>query len=968
MKTTKTTRLALALLLAGGASASQAADSLTQAKMAYFESKVRPVFARNCYRCHSEREGSAKGGFTMDTRAGMLKGGDSGPVVVPGRPEQSLLVKAIQYYDGDLQMPPDNKKLLDGEINALTQWVLMGAPYPEGTASVVSSALSYDQSVLGHWAFQPVKSPQPPSVVHADWVNTPVDQFIVARIEQKGMKPNQLADKPTVLRRLYFDLIGLPPTPEEMVAFVKDESPNAYEKVVDRLLRSNHFGERWGRHWLDVARYADTKGDANRNSVYIYPYAYSYRDYVIDALNENKPFDQFVKEQIAADYMVAKGEAKSESLAGLGFLTLGNRFDNNMEEIYNDRIDTVTKGFQSLTVSCSRCHDHKFDPIPTADYYSLRGIFASCDEPDEFTQYPMMGKPDENSKLYKSYQTELGKRQDALQKFYEKDVNDWLAKAREHPEVFMLAYVQSNRGRDRQVFYDFVRDNRFQNYKNGNDVRYYSQHWIQILNAGRDRRSALQSIFAPFHRFNDLDPREFRTKGADIIRDIQRSNAINARIKRAFKGVPYNMEQVVGVYTELFRDASEAYEDKQKNPNKLIDPNRQAFLGVAYMVDRDADPNKSPFERLRSGRILPRNLESGEVRLKTDIAQLENSHPGAPARAMVLLDKPQPVNSPIFIRGEARSRGEVVPRRFLAITEGKSRQTYPPNQSGRYQLAEDLASKDNPLTARVFVNRVWLHLFGEGIVTTPDDFGVQSDPPSHPELIDYLSAQFMNKGWNVKWLIKEVVMSSVYRQTSETNQRFAQIDPNNRLLWRQNIRRLEFEPLRDSLLAIGGTLDKSIGGKPFNLQDENSRRRTVYAKIDRGNLPEVFNHFDFANPDMTSGKRYDTTVPQQALFMMNSPLVVELAKNLVRRKDFEALDTPEARINLLHELIFQRPADNKDHELGMAFIRDAAESTGADVVKVAFKKGDKNSQRAPLGAWEQYAHALLQTNEASFIN
>ncbi|MBI3876908.1 MAG: DUF1553 domain-containing protein, partial [Verrucomicrobia bacterium] len=504
-------------------------------------------------------------------------------------------------------------------------------------------------------------------------------------------------------------------------------------------------GERWGRHWLDVARYSDTKGSVKKKQEdYHYPYAWTYRDYVIKAFNDDKPFTQFIVEQIAAD-LVPKLSDRT-ALAALGFVTLGDRFMNNQNDIINDRIDVVTKGFLGLTVACARCHDHKFDPIPMKDYYSLRGVFASSDEP---LDKPVIARP-ANSAAYADYQKQA----------------------------------------------------------------------------------------AP----------------------LMKQLASNEAQLRSLKG----------------KDGKARQARKQ--------------------------------------------LQNREGELRGDVAQLEMTHPGAPARAMVLEDKPKPEDSPVFLRGEAENKGPIVPRQFIEILSGPNRKPFTYG-SGRLELAYAIASKNNPLTARVLVNRVWLHHFGEGFVSTPDDFGNMAAPPSHPELLDYLAARFVEDGWSIKKLHRLIMLSNTYQQSSEDNPRYAQIDPNNRLLWRANMRRLEMEAVRDSILAVGGKLDLTMGGKPVNLGSYPfSERRSVYGVVDRNNLPEVFNHFDFANPDITTGKRYETIVPQQSLFFMNSPLVVEQAKNLVKRSEFKAVSDDTERIKLLYEIIYQRPPTPEEIKLGESFL------------------------------------------------
>ncbi|MDB6124456.1 MAG: hypothetical protein JWQ71_3449 [Pedosphaera sp.] len=786
----------------------QAAEP-TKAQLDFFEAKIRPIFVNNCYKCHSHESTKLKGGLSLEFRDTVLKGGDTGPALVAGDPEKSLLIKAVRYTDPDLQMPPKGEKLSDAQIADLVTWIKMGAPDPRVMAA--GYAKTYTQSDRDHWSFKPIKKVAVPEVKEKDWVKSPIDAFVVAKLTENEMKPSPMADKRTLIRRATFDLIGLPPTLKETEEFLKDTSPDAFAKVVDRLLASPQYGERWGRYWLDVARYSDTKGDvkANRED-FRYPYAWTYRDYVIRSFNEDKPYNRFILEQIAADKMDL-GTNRSP-LAALGFLTVGERFNGNINDIINDRIDVVTKGTLGLTVTCARCHDHKFDPIPTKDYYSLHGIFASSVEPPE-EQQPILSKINMTP--------------------------DYL---------------------------DFAK------------------------------------------KYNEL-------------------NAEMTTLEASRKG-------------------------KGKKNNKEI--------------------------------------VKQETQLRRQLSQLELTHPGAPVRAMVLVDRPRTSDSRVFIRGEAENKGDIVPRRFLEILSGPSRPVFK-NGSGRLELAFSIITTNNPLTARVLVNRVWMHHFGEGFVSTPDDFGNQSAPPSHPELLDYLAAKFMEEGWSIKKLHRAIMLSSVYQQSSDTNPRYAQKDPENRLLWRANIHRLEFEAVRDSMLAIGGKLDLSMGGRPVNLgASPYSTRRTVYGYIDRRNLPEVYNQFDFANPDIETGKRYETIVPQQALFMMNSPLVVEQARNVVGRPDFLNLKGDEKRIELLYNLIYQRDPDPTEIKLGLQFIKQSPPSeipaapTRAETVREARgkkggggKKGNNPamtlasipaSQLQPVGSWAKYAHALLQANEAMFVN
>jgi hypothetical protein len=970
---TRTAVLALGTLaLAWGQTLS--ATEVIKQQIEFYETKILPVLADKCYKCHSGAEDKLKGSLSLETKEAMLKGGDTGPSVVPGSPEKSLLIKAIAYADPDMQMPP-KEKLPSSVVADFVVWIKMGAPVPQTEG--VKTAKSYkNANAANHWAFKPVKKSPVPSVQNTSWPQNDIDKFILAKLEAKNMAPNKAADKRTLLRRATIDLTGLAPTPKEVEDFLDDESPKAFEKVINRLLASPQYGERWGRFWLDVARYADTKGEVGNREDPHYPYAWTYRDYVVKAFNEDKPYDQFIMEQLAADRLPLKDKS---ALAALGFITLGNRFDNQQNEIINDRIDTVTKGFQALTVACARCHDHMFDPIPTEDYYAMHGIFSSSVEPKE---KPLLGEVEEKSPQYRDYLRERAKLEANIQEFYRDDVGKFFADFRTKAGAY-LTIVDELKDKDRSELGQYVRKNKL----NQDAARL----WQTIV--GRTK-GGYNPIMGPYHEFAKLDDKEFATKGREIATRIaantDKKKQVNPIIANMFRGVyPTSMAQVANIYGRAMATVEARWEEAvARNPNvtKLADANLEAIRILPFPNINKAD---DPFDAIR--RVIPRNLQGKETRLRANISELEGSHPGAPARAMVINDADKPRDSYVFIRGEASSKGAAVPRRYLEILGGAKQAPFH-DGSGRLELAKSIASKDNPLTARVMVNRIWMHHFGDGFVLTPDDFGTQSTPPSNPELLDYLASSFMENGWSIKAMHKQIMLSNTYQQSSENNPQYAQIDPYNRLLWRANIRRLEFEALRDSLLAMAGKLDTTIGGKPVNIMSEPySTRRTIYGYIDRSKVPEVMNNFDFANPDITTGKRYDTIVPQQSLFMMNSPLVVEQARRIVERPDFTAISDDEERIEMLYELLFQRLPSATEVKLGLAFLsgtpvkdimpvvaskEQVAQADAKAKAKAKAKKGMMNAARPAatteprksLGAWDKYAHALLQTNEASFVN
>ncbi len=812
------------------------AQSVSPDDLQFFEAKIRPVLSDRCYKCHSRDADKIKGGLMLDTREGMLHGGDTGPAIAPGKPEDSLLVDAISYKDPDLQMPPKGDKLTDQQVADLTEWIRRGAPDPRSLVAKGSSE-SYGGVGREHWSFLPIQNHPVPVVSDPRWCATPVDNFIMARLDQNGLRPNPTADKYTLIRRATFDLTGLPPTESEVQRFLVDDSPDAWAKVVDRLLASPHYGERWGRYWLDVARYADTKGDTPQREDPRYPFAWTYRDYVIDAFNSDKPYNQFIVEQLAADRLLAEQRARSSNpdavdqsaLAAMGFLTLGNRFENSTNDIINDRIDVTSKAFLGLTVSCARCHDHKFDPIPTADYYSFYDIFANTVEPKE---------------------------------------DAWIRPVPKTPEL--VDYLTKMQAADQQKL-------------------------------AVDRQIA----------------------------ELRKS------------GLP--QEQRAAQRREL---------------------QKQLFVA-----------NKA-------------------------IADLEFL-PAAPPKADVLVDVRNTKDYPILLRGEAGSKGAMVTRHFLSILSPDPKHPIAfTHGSGRLDLARAIASPSNPLTARVLVNRVWQQHFGTGFVSTPDDLGNQSAPPTNPELLDYLSAQFMKDGWSIKKLQRTIMLSSVYQESSAGNARYADIDPDNKMQWRYSLHQLDFEEMHDSILAIAGTIDLRMGGRPVPIGSEGfATRRAVYAFIDRRNPAEILTQFNFPNPSVPTGKRFLTQVPQQQLFLMNSPLVIETARKLVHSPDFMSMNTDELRVASLYISLFQRPPTAQETALCLKYVEsnpggtsteapataqsqkmsEVAERQAQLAANAAVQLRRKNApqvepgagafkSRAPLDAWTKLAHGLFQTNEAMFLN
>jgi len=888
---TRWTAVLPVLALAAAPVAAQTAPKLTAEQTHFFETKVRPVLAEKCYSCHGEKKQSA--GLRLDTAAGVKQGADDGPVIVPGDPAKSRLVKSVQRA-GDFAMPPKDA-LPAAQVADLAEWVRMGAPYPPDVA------VAKGADPTKHWAFQPVKPQAVPATKQP--AAHQIDAFVLAKLDGKGMSLSAPADRRTLIRRAAYDLTGLPPTAEEIDAFEKDQAPNAFEKVIDRLLASPHYGERWGRHWLDVARYADTKGYVF-NEERSFPFAYTYRDYVIRSFNQDKPYDRFVVEQLAADRLPL-GDDKS-ALAAMGFLTLGRRFLNNTHDIIDDRIDVVSRGLMGLTVACARCHDHKYDPIPAKDYYSLYGVFASSVEPK---QLPLLSE--QRTPEQQAYERELAKKEADVDAEKVRRFEAALAKLRT-PDALgdYLRAALDARGKSPEQVQAFARERDM----NGFVLGRWRPYLTEQLKAGN-------TVLSPLAALHALPEAEFVAKSAATLEGLPKGKAhpgVTAALAAAKPKTFREAATVVGkVITQGKDDAALA-----------------AVMGKGGPLDIPVAEADKLFNRVDRDALVA-------VKRKVDAFQAASVN--APPRAHVLNDGgvQEPV---VFLRGNPGNRGPAVPRQMVAIA-AKDRQPFKQG-SGRLELANAIASPDNPLTARVFVNRVWAGHFGHGLVRTLSDFGVRSDPPTHPELLDWLAHRFVTNGWSPKRLHKLIMLSATYQQASAAPDAAFRADPENRLLGRQNRRRLDFESLRDSLLVTAGKLDRTVGGRPVDLfKAPFTTRRTVYGVIDRTTLPGTFRVFDVANPDQHSPQRFLTTVPQQALFLMNSPFVREQATALAARPEMTSAANADGKVAALYRLALGRGPTPAELALGREFVADAA-----------------------AGRWEQYAQVLLLSNEFAFVD
>lgn len=910
-------RLLPALFGIGLAAVAEAAG-LDPAQVEFFENRIRPLLAEHCYECHSARAEKLKGGLRLDTKAGVLQGGTAGPILVAGRPEESLLLQVIKGTAADVEAMPPKKSggpLKPEQVAAIEEWIRMGAPDPREERAVAARSANH------HWAFlKPVAPPVPAPAAGATAATrgNAIDDFIQTKLADQGLAPAPRADRRTLLRRVTYDLTGLPPTAEETEEFLSDPSSRAFEKVVDRLLASPRYGERWARHWLDVARYADSKGyvfEQERR----FSHSFTYRDWVVQALNRDLPYDQFLIEQIAGD-QVATPE-NPWPMAAQGFLTLGRRFLDNGPDIIDDRIDVVFRGTQGLTVACARCHDHKFDPIPTADYYSLYGVFNSSHEPSE---KPLLG-PNPNPRLAAEYETERLKRQKELADFRAERTAEISRKLRERVGDYLLAAYESL-GLDWTNLEGLAR------------VRSLDPGLVAAWKDQLEKwRGTPIPAFRPWFALAALGTNQFEIRAAEIATNLIRSPDSaapqNSLVARSFaEHPPASLKDVAERYGQLILAADTAWEaaiksardSNQTLPTALSDPDQEELRGLLYAADSPITAATRDVDRFFD---TPTGQKVRALRRKID--ELDATHPGAPLRAMALLDKDKPAEPVIFKRGNPGNHGPVVRRQFLETLSGTNRVPFA-HGSGRLELAQAIASRDNPLTARVMINRVWQHHFGAPLVGTPSDFGVRSDPPTHPELLDHLAVWFMDHGWSLKQLHRYLVLSSTYQQASdpgpdpESRHAFARgeaADPINTLLWRMNRKRTDFEALRDSLLAVSGTLDGTIGGQPVPMYEEpGSARRTLYGFIDRQNLPGLLRAFDFASPDSTSPMRFQTTTPQQALFLMNSPFMAERARDFLQRPDLSQ-STPEARIDRMYALALQRPPSPEERSLALEFVR-----------------------------------------------
>ena len=930
----------LASALATSPSLAQAADPTD-----FFEKKIRPIFAENCQGCHNPE--LKTGGLDLSTPEGFANGSRSGPIVSRDNPESSRLLKVVGYEE-KLKMPP-RMKLGDPQIAALREWVMAGVPWPgaevappanveEQQAETKEPLFTEDQR--NFWAFQPVDDPAPPEVRRESWIQSPIDRFVLARIEQEGLAPASPADRPTLLRRATFDLTGLPPMEEEIARFVADDSPDAFDRVVTRLLGSPRYGERWGRHWLDVARYADSTGNDEDHR---YPHAWRYRDYVIAAFNEDTPYDRFVREQIAGDLLPSGGPdgVNRRGIVATGFLALGPKAlaqqdkDKMLYDVYDEQMDVVTKAFMGLTVTCARCHDHKFDPILTKDYYSLVGIFASTKSfrlPRDFVSKPWVTPlgPEEEYQQYLQHRDDIASKKfeivDTVSEHVERHNRKLVGKQAEYMLAARAVY------HDGAVLGDLAVEERLDKDVLGRWVSYLRPQ----TNDTRFHLSDWQSV-----------PEETLPEVAQAY-------------QAGFEELACEWRETMRRWRE---DVKKAVKDKNMPPpdRPKFDPEEDPFFYDVNFSER------GPFalSEEQQDAVIPPPTGAVVAGLRQELKLLEKTLPREPDLASSVAEGDL-VQQKIFIRGDHHNPGESVSRGFPTILGGREE---PPitESSGRLALAQWLTRDDHPLTARVMVNRIWHWHFGEGLVRSPNNFGKLGERPTHPALLDYLAKRFVDGGWSIKKMHRLLMLSSTYRMSSEAAADTLGKDPENKLLTRFERRRLNVEAIRDGLLALDGSLDLEMGGTlqfgygtdrenstdRLSLNPEKVDRRLVYLPLRRANLPTLLNLFDFGDATTTLGKRSGTNVAPQALFMMNSDFVATRARNLARTLLDDSGPGNAQRLERAYLITLNRRPESCEIESGLAYL-DQLGSEPSDSME-------------DLDAWQSLCRVLMASNEFIYL-
>jgi hypothetical protein len=940
--------LFIAILLTGGSS--WAADpTADRQRLEFFELKIRPVLVQHCYECHAADSKTLRGGLLVDSRQGLLLGGESGAAVVPGKPEESRLISALRHED--FEMPP-KEKLSQAIIRDFEKWITDGAEDPRLASTEVAKPSSIDiEAGRKHWAYQPLRTPVIPAVKNSSWPSNDIDHFVLAGLEAAKMQPGPDAEKFILVRRIYFDLIGLPPRPEEITQFINDKSPLAYENLVDQLMASPRFGERWGRHWLDVARFAESMSLRGK----LLKYAWRYRDYVIEAFNSDQPYNQFLTQQLAGDLLESSSvAAQRQGLIATTFLVMGDTLLENQNktqldmDVVDEQLDVIGKGLLAQTITCARCHDHKFDPIPTSDYYAMAGILKNVQALKHSNVSTTMEIP--------LPFTEAVQRESEIHNLSVAKVeNEIIAlKSRLDPQsetAFPKVVSASSLA-------GIVVDD--------DDVKIvgkwthsvYSKHYVGkgYIHDDNKEKGAKTLTYIP-----ELADGEYEVRFAYSWGGGRASNVPVEIFSAAGKGLvvvdmrkepPLNRRFVsLGTYRFTANQQNRVLISNE-GTNGIVTADALQFLPV----NKDAVTTRSASQVAKElAAVEQQELKKKISTLTAELSRLNKQKP-VPEMVNSAVEKSKPTDLKIHIRGSIDNLGAIAPRGVLQVANYGPAPEMPTSSSGRLELAQWIVDPANPLTSRVMVNRVWHWLIGAGLVRTVDNFGTTGESPSHPALLDHLAVQFVEQGWSVKKLIRTIVLSRTYRLSSSRGTQ--QQDPENRLLTHMNRRRLDAESLRDTMLAVGGTLELEMGGStfPVNLTTDvgfrfQEPRRSVYVPVFRSSLPELFEVFDFANPSLVTGRRDVSTVAPQALFMMNHVFVRTQARltaeRLLRQSELTAVD----RIDHAYLQILGRHATQTEVSLSQQFLKSVIDTT----------------EKGPIEAWTQMVQSMFLTIEFRYI-
>ena len=880
------------------------------ADIEFFERKIRPVLVEHCYECHAESSEELQGDLRLDTREAIRAGGPSGAAVTPGEPSESLLLDAIRYES--FEMPPQGK-LPDNVIRDFERWIANGAVDPREGSTLEKQGVDLEQG-RKFWAFQPLDATVPQGA-ELDGSGTTIDRFIRARQREQDLDSNPPASPEILVRRLYFDLVGIPPTPAQVRDFLADESPDAYSRLVERLLASSEFGQHWGRHWLDVVRYSDSSGGARTR---IFQHAWRYRDYVIQAFNEDRPYDRFVAEQLAGDLMPYQSEElRRQQLTATGFLALG---PTNYElqdkellrmEVVDEQLDTLGRAMLGMTIGCARCHDHKFDPIGIADYYAMAGIFRSTKTLNHANvSNPIMRdlpvapehqqRLDTHTKQVKALKTVIA---DLEAKLKGIDSQSSPAVAADSLPGIVVDNTAA------EVVGSWT--------PSSHTPRYVGAGYLHDQNQQKGDSQATFVTQIPVS--GNYEIRVAYSAGTNRAPRVPVVIQLSGRQETVF------VDQTVAPPIDGLFHSLGQYELQQEETVKVVVQNRgtqgHVIVDAVQWLNLTADENDDDGNVDQSASEVALQTQALEKQLeehRTELKRLESDAPKPPDLVMSVQEEEDPKDAFICIRGNVHNRGDDVGRGFLRVVTPDRDWEIEESESGRRELAEWICSDENPLASRVLANRVWHHLFGNGLVRTPDNFGYTGERPTHPFLLDYLAVRLIDSGWSVKALVREVVHSETYRLSSARHVRAAEIDPDNRLLFRQNRRRLAAEQIRDAILVSSGRLDRQIGGPSIAAGTKTEfgyafagYRRGVYVPVFRSTFSDLFEVFDVADPNIVVGKRNVTTRASQALFMMNSPFIVEHASHLAEEA-LRTVSSDQERMKWLYRRVLGREATENE--------------------------------------------------------